>query len=1138
MKKLFLLSFLGCLMNTGIMQAQDILLKEDFEEISIDVPGDEESAFSEILPAGWSTIDTYDGNETRYRWSIYYYTRGSIGGTQCASCDGAMFGEDGAGPREEILLTPELDLTDTYQLTFRWKSASAAVFNDNSLDFQVRVTTDNGQNFETIWSFRDKDQLKASGVLEYPWTGWAIYQSQLDLSKWKGQKIKVAFVYKMLKKNANVVYLDDITVKQFTPATQPQIQCNKRSYNFGELYIGAKRYSEIITIKNIGTDGLTISEIKSDNKDFSTTIVKEDVKLDKNESYDFQLVYEPTLTSSPNATIEIVSNGGTATITAKGTKLMLDEDYTYEGFEKENFPPVGWNLNHERAWSATSTAFSGDQSAYASVSLEGAGELLSPRLDLSKGEHKIAFNCYEEFYSETGETMAPENSFTVDFSTDGGSTWKTIWTNNLFNELQNVEISLGSPASDNCFLKWTYGAVEISSDYIPETSIVFLDDVILPPMYGRDSKPAAVALIYPENGAVDLYNKDLTLKWKDAQFAQGYKLYVGTSNTSFDVLNGKDLGTQTTYTFNELTYNQTYFWKVVPYNEKGDAEGCPVWSFTIMADQSINTYPWSETFENETFPPLGWRVIEDGYLNWDEVDINPYDGKKSVYAGSAGYGTETILETPAFQLPDNQDLEISFYWGNNVPVNLKKDPSGLAENTTTEPDEYDAGYFEIYSDGTWQTLKCLSDKNNPYWVRERIGLEAYQGKSVVFRWRYVVKDYMHATAVALDNVKVEETSENKAVFNVEMWNAGVVNYQKNFNSGDILTLINDGIESLSIKQVSFESANFSSSLQAGTEIEPKKGVTFNLTFQAGETSATVKDQMTVVFENGYSVNLPVEGIALPKDTRYYDFEQDEAGSLQPKDFTTIDVDRKASINLTGLTDIPHYGEAYAFMVMPDDQMNNVCEPVSGKQVLCAMTPDNETFEADDWIISCRMKATSESVFRFYARNWESVNSVLPGSRHNIQVLVSTTGNTSTEDFEEVMPKTEMPYYNGNTYDEYKVELGKYAGQYIYIALRHTVTNGLAAFFDDFYFEHFDEFATSIESQSAEPAIVAYPNPVTDVLYVKGAEQATITLTSLTGTIVRSAENTDHIQVSDLNSGIYLLTVKTNDATVTTRIMKK
>ena len=118
MKRFYLaLAMLAALPATASAQT---ILNEGFETTSTD-------QYSPNFPDGWSTVDSYTGNNDRYRWNVYYYEKGTMTGTHCASVDSPMFtgGEDGGeGPREEILLTPDHNLHNTYLLLFDWMAAS------------------------------------------------------------------------------------------------------------------------------------------------------------------------------------------------------------------------------------------------------------------------------------------------------------------------------------------------------------------------------------------------------------------------------------------------------------------------------------------------------------------------------------------------------------------------------------------------------------------------------------------------------------------------------------------------------------------------------------------------------------------------------------------------------------------------------------------------------------------------------------------------------------------------------------------------------------------------------------------------------------------------------------------------------
>ena len=57
------------------------------------------------------------------------------------------------------------------------------------------------------------------------------------------------------------------------------------------------------------------------------------------------------------------------------------------------------------------------------------------------------------------------------------------------------------------------------------------------------------------------------------------------------------------------------------------------------------------------------------------------------------------------------------------------------------------------------------------------------------------------------------------------------------------------------------------------------------------------------------------------------------------------------------------------------------------------------------------------------------------------------------------------------------------------------------------------------------AIVVYPNPTQDVLYVKGAENTILRVYDMQGQLLQTAEG-DRLTVSSLSTGTYLLQIGT------------
>ncbi|MDZ4182758.1 MAG: choice-of-anchor D domain-containing protein, partial [Candidatus Cloacimonadaceae bacterium] len=103
----------------------------------------------------------------------------------------------------------------------------------------------------------------------------------------------------------------------------------------------------------------------------------------------------------------------------------------------------------------------------------------------------------------------------------------------------------------------------------------------------------------------------------------GYKVYLGTNNPPTNIVNGTpQTGTVYDHPVN-LSYSTQYYWQIVPYNQDGDAIGCPVWSFSTLADPTITIYPYNQSYDTVTPPglPAGWSVLNlnaDAYT-WESI---------------------------------------------------------------------------------------------------------------------------------------------------------------------------------------------------------------------------------------------------------------------------------------------------------------------------------------------------------------------------------------------------------------------------------------------------------------------------------------------------------------------------------------
>ena len=1120
MKKIYasLLCF-AALLVAAQADAQTIL-DEDFETQTT-------ATYSQPVASGsgWTTVDSYSGSKASFVWHNYYAEKGTIGGTHVASCDGPTYATDpsgGFGPREEVLLTPELNLDNTYQLTFTWIVSPMNAYEASMYDLQVRVVeNDDLANAETVFSIQNQAMLKESGVLTFPINTWDPHTSKVDLSDWKGQKVKIAFVYKMMNNVANVVWLDDVSVKQHTPANAPVPVLSTDRYNVGTLYVGEKMYTDFITLTNQGKNGLKITGFDFP-EGVGTTLNAEEVNLDMYESVTFRMSYTASLTSPTNANAVIHTNGGDVTITLQANKEIVPDGYTLETFEKY-FPPAGWTND---GWSPYFAELEGDVSPYASGSFTN-NYLTSPRLDLTDGG-SVTFTYRNIFDSEDGGTYQM-NDISVEVSYDGGKTWtqKWIFDYTLATHSATVTVDLGK-GTDNSYVRWKNSAIESTDEGAEEYSSFFFDRVLLPHLWGAEDVPMAAYLIKPAIGATDIYPKNVELEWGPAQFAMGYKLYVGTNSAANDLIDGLDLHDALTYTIPECAYETTYRWRVVPYNTYGNAisRDITTWTFTTQPDASNVAYPYEENFTDKDKLPTGWlsTAAANSYnRTWYVNTYYPYKNEdvtsNALTSSYLNTGDENSVTTQEFKLPADAVMAISFVWGDEHPSDLKVDPTGLVKKNNAQPNNgVSEGIFQIFADGEWTTLSTISEAgDDKYWVPEKFDLAQYAGKTVQFRW--IHKSYSSGGdgGTSLAHVVIEEVEGDKATFNKKEWIAGKVNYGKAVNSGNIFTLLNKGTNPLKVKSATFGTSNFTSSIEAGAEIAPEEGLQFSMQFNALETSAQVTDKLTVEFESGLTVSLPVSGEALASDIVYYAFEDNDL-DLPWTEFTTIDADNASSYAFGAYwIKFEKSGLRFAFWPGDDDEMNGIMDPVSGHWALVAASPQSGS--ADNWLVSKKLHATTESTFQFYARNWECLQSVLPAPQHRVSVLVAESNPQNTSSFKAVMAETEIPFLDWSNWQEYNIDLSAYAGKDIYVAVRHT-TNGESnvAFFDDFTFSHFtseDGIQTVSRSIDAMDEVTVY---------------------STNGALVKSGRGSQTL--NSLGKGVYVVKVKSGESTNTMRVVRR
>jgi hypothetical protein len=137
------------------------------------------------------------------------------------------------------------------------------------------------------------------------------------------------------------------------------------------------------------------------------------------------------------------------------------------------------------------------------------------------------------------------------------------------------------PYSGDTFVNWNFGLWAADYDYDINGGYPYhaVTDPVL-------DIPYALIDIAPENGSSSV-SPAIVLSWiveYDEFYTNspsGFRISVGTDNPPTNIAHNQDLGWVHTYSFSQyLEQEVTFYWQVIPYNNHGDAEDCPVWSFT------------------------------------------------------------------------------------------------------------------------------------------------------------------------------------------------------------------------------------------------------------------------------------------------------------------------------------------------------------------------------------------------------------------------------------------------------------------------------------------------------------------------------------------------------------------------------
>jgi hypothetical protein len=262
------------------------------------------------------------------------------------------------------------------------------------------------------------------------------------------------------------------------------------------------------------------------------------------------------------------------------------------------------------------------------------------------------------------------------------------------------------------------------------------------------------------------------------------------------------------------------------------------------------------------------------------------------------------------------------------------------------------------------------------------------------------------------------------------------------------------------------------------------------------------------------------------------------------EWTVIDIDLLDTYGFQGVP-FENSGAPKSFQIFNTNATDPVLAPTEAsdwtartgmKAAICfAAVPNAPIVANNDWLITPQITLNTENnTLSFWAKSCDTAF-----GNEKFRVGVSTDG-TATTDFTIISAGNFITNPATAVWIEYTYNLDNYAGQSIYIAINCVSDDQFGFAIDDF---KVTSGTLSSDNFFAENLKI-YPNPAENTVTLNSHTSLIerVTLTDLNGRVVLS-KNINALQdiqlnISNLNTGLYFISVQTDKGIGTSKIVKK
>jgi len=442
-------------------------------------------------------------------------------------------------------------------------------------------------------------------------------------------------------------------------------------------------------------------------------------------------------------------------------------------------------------------------------------------------------------------------------------------------------------------------------------------------------------------------------------------------------------------------------------------------SYTITVNNvvcnTISSFPWTEGFEDATFPPHCWTSynVDGGGTQWARNTTYTYNGS----SGSAGHGyssagmQEGWLVTPPMTIPVTGNYIVEFWSYNQFPTY-----------------HYYGGVWVSSTDGSvasFTEVKQLSGTEiSASWKKIIVPLSDYAGQDIYIGFKYMGDD---ADSWYIDDVRVLDFA--------------------NFVDAEVsaITAPVSGINLSNAEQVKVTVKNNGSApiTGFGLKLELDGAVVATETY-----TGTIASLSQAEYTFTQTLNLSAEGEYQVKVTVILSGDQ-----VSDNDSKTITVTNTICANITSFPWTENfndpdnlacwqmlggddYGDSWfpaSFEGNPNGFMASLSQMDFLGMFMIPLNPDN-------WLVTPKLVLGNAN----YSLSFKVASvAEAPYNVEKYSVLVSTTG-TAISNFTAIHTET----ITSSNMKTVTLPLNTYAGQSIYIAFRHWDSEGYALILDD------------------------------------------------------------------------------------------